>query len=421
MAFALRMTGAIFSLFFYIMVARQTGLAGTGEFTFALSFALAETVFVRLGMDNVIVRRAAGFHLRGDFGALRDLYWKFLWVAAGASLIAGLAVAAGVGVFEGMGTELSNRAVDLILVQALVPFLAVLLLQAEFLRGIRRVPLSYALGFVGAPLLSCLYLVLFRPGDVRSILCFYVVATALMVVLGHISVLRFLNGSPRDRAANAWRSLVREGLPMILVSSMDIVLYWVLVFMIEIFLTSSEVGLFGVIYRVASVMVFALSAVNSISRTRYAESLHANNLQALRREVAQSNFSLALGSVPLFAFILLFAELLLSVFGEQFVQGSGLLRFLACGVLAYCLTGTYPMLLAMRGDGRFLQNIIYGSVAVALVLSLVAIPLFGLWGAVFAIAVGMVFQNLCAYARRHSLASRIAEPHGAAETVQDPR
>jgi len=395
-AFILRCMGAGFNLLFSIMVAQKIGAHGTGVFYLALAMALAATIPTRLGMDNILVRMSAMFNINNEAGLLKDLYYKSQTLSLLLSVGVCTLLAVCIQIVFGSVLDKGHLIVPLSLSVLITPFLSSVILQGELLRGLKRITLSYWLIAVLPPLLACIYVHISHFESANEVIKAYTLIMAGMSVLGHICILRLLGSTPRNKGAVRYGQLLRGGLPLLMVSSMDIVIYWAALFVLQIYSSSAEVGIFGTAYRIASVMIFSLTAVNSISRTKYAENFHTGDHVELTQSLRWTNVLLLLGTLPLLIIILAAPEFILGLFGEQFVQGSASLRLLSVGVFLYCVTGTYPLFILMRGNDIFIKNITHLSIVLAVILNIMLIPAFGMNGAVFATSGCMLFQNISA-------------------------
>ena len=102
----------------------------------------------------------------------------------------------------------------------------------------------------------------------------------------------------------------------------------------------------------------------------------------------------ALCSAPIALTFLLFPQLFLSVFGEEYLSGARALQILALGQLVNALTGPVnESMVAMGLQKRFLA--IHAGVAVMLVLAfLLLIPMLGMEGAAIASSLAAMTLNL---------------------------
>jgi O-antigen/teichoic acid export membrane protein len=135
-AFAVQIAGVGLSFLFSVLLARLIGVAGVGLYFLAITVVDIGATISRLGLENVGLRFASIAYSRGDRGTLAALYRRSM----GLAVAAGIAIALPVWLIVSHLPLGGDRAPELraefpLLVFALVP-LALLIIQAEFLKGI---------------------------------------------------------------------------------------------------------------------------------------------------------------------------------------------------------------------------------------------------------------------------------------------
>ena len=90
--------------------------------------------------------------------------------------------------------------------------------------------------------------------------------------------------------------------------------------------------------------------------------------------------------------VLALGELMLTLFGPDFVAGYPLLFLLCVGVVARSAVGPAESLLTMTGNENVCAFVYALTLTLNILLSVALIPLFGLWGAAIATAAAMVFE-----------------------------
>jgi O-antigen/teichoic acid export membrane protein len=90
--------------------------------------------------------------------------------------------------------------------------------------------------------------------------------------------------------------------------------------------------------------------------------------------------------------VLLVGKPMLTLFGPGFEAGYTLLFMLVAGVVARSAVGPAESLLTMSGNQNICAMVYAGTLALNIAISVVLIPLFGLWGAAAGTAIAMVFE-----------------------------
>ena len=167
--------------------------------------------------------------------------------------------------------------------------------------------------------------------------------------------------------------------------------------MLGVWTEPETVGVYGVAVRIAALTIFILVAVNSVIAPRFA-SFHANgNSQALEQLAQRSAAWMLIAVSPVVLFILLFPDLILQLFGNEFVGGSWVLRILAIGQLVNVAVGSVGLLLMMTGNERVVRNNTVFAVTVNLIGNFCLVPILGALGAALSTAFALIVQNLVLY------------------------
>src|SRR4051812_31197541 len=152
-AFILQMGGVGLSFLFSVMLARLIGASGVGLYFLAITIVDVGATFSRLGLEGATLRFASIAHSRGDLATLAALYRRCMSLAAAAGIVLALPVwliASQLSLGGDRAPELKAELPWLIL--AFVP-VALLVIQAEFLKGIGASAIGTFAQMVVSPLL----------------------------------------------------------------------------------------------------------------------------------------------------------------------------------------------------------------------------------------------------------------------------
>jgi len=190
---------------------------------------------------------------------------------------------------------------------------------------------------------------------------------------------------------------------MLLTSSMFLVMHWTDMIMLGMFRAESEVGVYSVVLKMATLASIPLFAINSIAAPKFAEFYRQRDMEGLGRFVRQSTKIVFWASFPFLLAYALFPLPILGVFGEGFGAGALALLLLAAGQFTYAISGSAGHLLNMTGRQNILQNIMFFATGINILLNIILIPDYGINGAALASLISMAFLNLAsaAYIKRH--------------------
>ena len=363
-AFSLRVLGAVAALAALSVLARSGGSGEVGRFSLAMTIVAVAAVFSRLGYDQVALRFSAVAMDRGvvDVRAVVLALLRRLFLP---SVGIGLGLAAAAGVVQS-ALEQPGLASPLRLLALSVPFLAVVNVVGEALKGVGRTgAATFCQAVVGSTLLFVGLLVI-SPADAVWAAKLMLVGAAVAAGLAVRFVARL--GQPRGwRGASdvPMRAMSQAARPLMAVAVLNLIVSQGDVLVVGLSAPATEVGLYAAAARLAMILSMMLSAVNAGVAGSLARMFARGEFGQLRRYVGRLTAGMAAMSCVLFATGLVFAEHIVAVFGDDFVPAAQLLRVLLIGQCVALASGPMAALLIMTGHERHHRATVVASTVVA--------------------------------------------------------
>ena len=142
-------------------------------------------------------------------------------------------------------------------------------------------------------------------------------------------------------------------------------------------------------------------AVSTAVQPRLGEALGRSDHESARDLYATSTAWLLMLSWPIYLMLIVFAPVVVRVFGEEYTSGAGALVIICASMLVATACGTVDMVLNMAGKTTWnLYNVIL-AFAVNLSLDILLIPHLGLVGAAIGWAAAIVTANLVPLSQIH--------------------
>lgn len=151
----------------------------------------------------------------------------------------------------------------------------------------------------------------------------------------------------------------------------------------------AEAGPYSIVARVALLVSVALAPVAAVASPKGAQLLTRGDRPGVQRVMSTAVLITTGLAVVLCTGLVLGGPLLLALFGREFVLERSLLALLMAGQLALALAGPAGGLLAMAGRNRILVAAMVGTALLDLVLCLVLIPRYGMYGAGMATSIAL--------------------------------
>jgi O-antigen/teichoic acid export membrane protein len=394
-AMVVRAIGAACAFLLNIVIGRMLGVEGAGYYFLALAFTTVIAIVVRLGMDGALLRVSGNENATENWGRLRSGFAKGLTIVGIVSGVASLIVAFGaeeiaIRLFKepSLAPVLAWMAFS-ILTYSLMPILA------ECLKGIGRIRDSMMVAGAIYPVMTLVVLwplvsLMGIPGAALA----YTIGTGVSVLYGGFV---WRKAIPRDTAPSDYpiAALAKSARSIWVMSVLSsAVLPWAPLFMLGIWHSSDEVGVYGAATRIVMILGFFVMTASTAVSSRYSRLIAAGDIAGLNHLVRRFILIVTLAASPIFLLLTFGGSLVLHLFGADFAVGGTALAILALGEGTRLLTGSAGNMLILNGYERDIRNSALVSVAVVLGLAMLLIPTYGGIGAAIASAAALASINV---------------------------
>jgi len=397
-AFVIKVLAAGLAFIFNVVLARLLGAEGAGLYFLAFTVITIASTLGRVGMDNTMIRFVAANAVVQNWIAVKGVYSKVLWFAFISSsvlavLIFILAPCLANSAFSEPELMVPLRWMAL----AIVPF-ALLTLHAQALMGLKCIRDAILVLSVYVPLLSLFGCVFLVPlWGVSGAVWAYIIAAVITLLIGVWRWQRATTPHLQKVVGHfETKTLLESSIPLFWVAVFTLVINQSSILMLGLWEGSEAVGIFSVAIRTATLISFVLIAVNSIAAPKFAASYKQNDMLALEQIAKNSAKLTTLIATPPLLLCLFVPDLIMQIFGEQFVKGAFVLSILAVGEFINVASGSVGYLLMMTGNERLYRNTLIVCAILNLILNFLLIPYAGIIGAAIATAVTLALQNLIA-------------------------
>ena len=400
-SFALKIVGAGLAFALNVLLAHVLGAEGAGLYFLAFTAVTVASVFGRMGLDNAVLRFVAAAASERDWPAVKGVYQKGVWLTTLASL-------GTTGLLWFLAPWLADTVFDSPALARPIAFMALAIvplslakLQAEMLRGLKRILYATFVQPVGGvlfPALICVGILVLAPSlGLIGATIGYALAAAVTFLVGLVLWRRATPELNNMQGAFPMRTLLKSGMPLFWSSSINLLMNWTGTVVLGIYAASADVGIFNVASRTAALTGFVLVAVNSIAAPKFAAFFQAGDRVGLERMAQRSTWMMVAFAAPALLLFIAFPGWIMRVFGAEFASGAPVLTVLAVGQFINVATGSVQYLLMMTGNERAVRNCVAVSAFANVALNLLMVPMWGIMGAAIATAVSMATLNLLAW------------------------
>lgn len=396
LAFVLRGFGAGLAFVLNVMIARLLGAEGAGLYFMALSVTMFLSVVARMGLDNTILRFISLNASRGDWGQVKgvqSLGWKLAGSASLGFALLCFLLAPQISIYVFNEPNLTD---PLRWMSLGIFTFSVMSLMSESLKGLKRIQNSMMVSGVLYPAFALtLIWPLVALMGVAGASFSYVLSTGLAAVLGAVFWRKAISQHDSPSISFSRETLWASSRPLWVMTIVNrAIMPWAPLFLLGIWRSAEEVGIFGAALRVSMLVAFFLMAVNTVLAPKFAELYDKKEFEMLGKLVRRFALAITLATSP-FLFILVFeGAWVMRLFGSEFSRGGNTLAILALGQAVNTLTGSVGYLLMMTGHEKDVRNsALFGGVLV-IGLSIVLIPSMGIIGAAIASAFAICGSNI---------------------------
>ena len=277
-----------------------------------------------------------------------------------------------------------------------IPFLATSLLHAHFFQGAKKIAWSVVFLSVIIPLITFSIIYLFEFKDLDVIVSAYVVSSILAALIS-MSLFYFTEVRLIKSDSVKISDIYQTSLPLLVVFLASVIIQWGgQIFLGVLSSEPQDIAAFQALQKTSFLLTFVLLAVNSIAAPKISESFHKADIDSLKSTIIHTNRMLFVVSTPILIFGLIFSSEVIGIFGEGYAQYSSLLSVLLIAQYVNVNTGSIGYLLMMTGNEKSQMKSIVLAMLIMVILMIALIPKISLTGAVVALAVAVVTQNLVA-------------------------
>ena len=396
-ALIIRVLGTVLGFVVSVMIARLLGAEGSGIYFLTVSVVMIASTVGRLGFDNTVVRFIAAHASQKEWADVHFVYRVAIKIIglASALLSALLFVCASwlaIDVFSKPFMEVPLQ----IGAAAVLPF-SLLMIHAECLRGLKKIPSSQ---WIKTVLISLVCLLLLYPSislwEANGAVISYAAAVIITAIVAWLLWKRVWVGveEGQDVSSVSTEKLLQSSWPLFAVMMTCLVMQQAATIFLGVWGTAEDVGVFNIANRVSALLLFPLMAMISILTPKFSEMYKNDEMSELKKLSRKSSRILIMVSVPIAVLVAMYSEWILGFFGAAFIKGQTVLIILLVGVVVNAAAGAVGNILMMSGNERDVRNITFIAALSTVAMLFLFIPVWGSIGAAAAVAIGVSMQNI---------------------------
>ena len=380
-----------------LLLARYLGLREFGIYSEALAWGSVIAVFGTLGLDRFAVREVSASAATSSWSVMRGLIRYLPQFALAFSLLVLLLATSLLFVFR---DPEDDEIVTFVVAVTMAPLMSLSVIRQGMLQGLGRVVISCLPEDIIRPGLFILVLIVafgFFGMDPDSGLAMGFQAGALLTsfLVGIYLLRRYV---PRETYESEPMSLsldhVRDALPIGLYAMANILLMQAGIVLLGLTSDPSQVALFATSFKVAVGVGLAEYAINNAYQPMVSSKLAVGDIASVERLAPRAAAASLVLTLPLALVVFVFADPILSLFGNGFDAAETTLRVLAASYVISQIFGQNGALLTMSRNVKPLIGGTVFALALNVVLNLTLTPEVGAEGAALAWLITLTAWNL---------------------------
>jgi O-antigen/teichoic acid export membrane protein len=379
-----------------LIVARGLSVADFGAIALGMTTASLTSTFVLLGLQTGVGRYLPRFE---DPAERRGVLLSGFTITLPLGLLAGTAIVLGAPLLASAVFNSPEITPVLRVFGLIVPLMVVFQMVVSTIQGQQRSAPKVVIESIARPVtrITAIGVVILVGISSLRIAWAYFVGWLVPVAIGLAYLYRetdlFSFGSP---AVTKRREMLQFSVPLLLSTAFSFVINDLDTLLLGYFSATPEpVGIYGVIYPIATILNSAIAAFSFVFMPVISE-LHAQE----KREQVSRIYQVVtkwvfMTTFPAFLVIVLFPEKTISLtFGAKYASGGLALSILIIGFFVNTVVGLNRRVLVSVGATRVDMYVSASAATLNAVLNVVLIPAYGVVGAAIATAVTFVFRNV---------------------------
>lgn len=372
-------------------------LVGKLNFSNNLLFVLGSICL--LGSNQSIYQLSGKFGASNNIVSLRKLYSKFLIISSSIFLLLVVILKAvprdfimSIFDLEGFYSLLEKTIYfTFFYVLASLNFEMIRILKlikiSEFFRSVFRTVI-FGVG------LAIIYLIQLESKIVDVFLYSYLITALITTAIVLFSILRRPSIQHKNVNNIGLKEIFKISLPISATTICIMIMQGVDTIFIVKYLSFIELAYYSIAVKLTILISIVLTSINTVIAPEISKNYFQRNFMELRDVIYKSSKLNFILSLPFIIVFLAFPSMILSLFGETYVNARVPFIILTIGQLISTFCGSVGLILNMTDKHNHFVVILILALAISVILNFILVPKMGILGSAISNAVSLVFWNI---------------------------
>jgi len=382
-----------------IIIARFYGADVVGIVAVINAFLMLASIATALGTPTSILRLIPEHIVQYSYSSAYRIYRKVIYLVFGASIVASFFLYISSNWVAEEIFSKPHLGKYIAMASVFIFFKSIILVNTESIRGIKFIRI-FALMLILQQSINIVLLIILRVITVSQDIP--IVALLLSYGLTGIFGLIVMEfGFKKKKKTNdliydtSYVKIFDLSIPMLVATGMDVIITQAGIIILGVFWTETEVGYFSIAFKLASLTIFPLGAINSMAAPKFSELYHTKKISELFHVAKKSSKLIFVISTPILLGFVIFGNLFLKyMFGHEYSTAYVALFLLVVGYYISSICGSTGIFMNMTGNQVGFRNIMSVATIINILLNFLLIPQYGINGAAFTLMTTVVFWNI---------------------------
>jgi len=376
-----RGSGLILTFSISLFLARIYGANITGKYYLFISILTGLSVITKLGLNSTLIKYCAHHTIENEKENIRGYWYTSIKISLVISilLIILVTITNEIGFISDYIRD--NHKLFFYASISLIPF-TILGHNIAVLTGLNRQTIASIIETIALPFLflSLILILYFHYPANEQILLLYTCALITVFIISTLILWKKLHSNKTTVQVDT-KSLLNTSTPIFGINITNFFTDWSATYILAIFGTLGQIGIYNVSWRLVTIMGIVLIVFNNINAPQYSKNFKEGNIANIDITSRKTSIILIWLGLPVISTIIIFAEDILSLFGNEFIQGAPILQILAIGQIFNFSTGSVGYLLLMTGHEKKLRNLTLCICIFQIIALLIFIPQYNIYAA----------------------------------------
>ncbi len=394
--FLLRSLGVLFLFGGTLFITNNFNADLVGRYDISRSVLLVVGTICLMGFNQSIIYYSGYLKAQGALSSIKGVYGKMLRITLISSIVL-------IGIYflipESIVNSLYEKDIYTIIFKTLgvLFFYALTLLNIEMYRAINKIVVSEILRNILRHLFFLIAIIVIDAmGEHQYLIDVFLLNFVFLAAVTTIAVLISLNRLPSEehKESLSIKAIIRKSYPMSISLMSFLLMQNTDILLLGKFRSFTDVAHYAVAVKLTMIIALVLSSVNAVYAPKYSELFNENNFRLLRENIKRSTRLIFVLTIPIILGMLIFSDKILALFGEGYDSAGLALNILLGAQIVNAMSGSVGVYMNMSGNERVFQRILIAALLLNVVLNILLIPEYGLFGAAIATAVSTVLWNI---------------------------